>query len=340
MLLSFLLLHPGEATGAAREGLSLWLNTLLPTLLPFLITTGILLRIGVPFSCPDLIRRLSRVLFGLSPSGLYCLMLGLLCGYPMGAKLTSDFYDNGRISKCEAEYLLAISCNPSPAFLINYLAMEMLSGQIPIKQILTLTLMADLLCMVFFRFVVYGRTPTVPTGRSTCRPDRSISITSHHPLRDLFTKKETSTDPATLQGTTFGYDKSPGKLCPSEQSSPGAIVDVSIMNGFETITRLGGYILLFSILCAMLGHYWPFGDDALIVLSGFVELTSGLNRVAGSLFPLKTRFLLSMVMSCTGGLCVLFQTRSVLSRDLGILPYVSAKLFQGITLAIWILFLF
>ena len=42
-LLIFLLKFPEESLFAARDGMKLWLNTLIPTLLPFLILTGILL---------------------------------------------------------------------------------------------------------------------------------------------------------------------------------------------------------------------------------------------------------------------------------------------------------
>ena len=42
LLLVFLLLHPGEGLASARAGMTLWLNTLLPTLLPFMILTGVL----------------------------------------------------------------------------------------------------------------------------------------------------------------------------------------------------------------------------------------------------------------------------------------------------------
>lgn len=34
----------------------------------------------------------------------------------------------------------------------------------------------------------------------------------------------------------------------SKQTSKGNLLDTSIMNGFEIITQLGGYIILFSIL--------------------------------------------------------------------------------------------
>ena len=44
-LLEFLLMHPAESLVCAKAGMTLWLNTLIPTLLPFIILTGILTRI-------------------------------------------------------------------------------------------------------------------------------------------------------------------------------------------------------------------------------------------------------------------------------------------------------
>ena len=54
--------------------------------------------------------------FGISPSGAYALLLGLLCGYPMGTKITSDLYGCGRINRREAEYLLTFTNHASPVF--------------------------------------------------------------------------------------------------------------------------------------------------------------------------------------------------------------------------------
>ena len=48
-LLLFLLVHPEEALLSAKDGMSLWLNVMIPTLLPFLILTGILLKTGNSF---------------------------------------------------------------------------------------------------------------------------------------------------------------------------------------------------------------------------------------------------------------------------------------------------
>ena len=113
-LLFFLLLHPAEALPAARDGLTLWLNVMIPALLPFLILTGILLKTGNIRKLLNPAAPLTKKLLGLSPAGTYVFLLGLLCGYPMGAKLAHDLYINQQISRREGEYLLSFSCNASP----------------------------------------------------------------------------------------------------------------------------------------------------------------------------------------------------------------------------------
>ena len=220
-LLLFLLFHPKEALTGVKNGLGLWLNIMIPTLLPFLILTGALLKTGN-------IRKLLKpsaffwkTFFGLSPAGAYVLILGLLCGYPMGAKLAHDLYIDQQISRREGEYLLTFSCNASPAFIISYLSGILLKNKISAVQMILTFLAADLFCMLFFRFVVY-RGHTVD---SVCANK---------------IKKETY-----------------------QQDSIGVILDVSIMSGFETITRLGGlysplltdtrqYQLLLAISCTKL----------------------------------------------------------------------------------------
>ena len=151
-LLLFLLVHPEEALLSAKDGMSLWLNVMIPTLLPFLILTGILLKTG---NIPQLLEPLApfwKHFFGISPAGAYVLILGFLCGYPMGAKLAHDLYINHQISQREGEYLLTFSCNASPAFIFSYLSQNILEGKIPPHSLLLILLSADFVCMLSFVF--------------------------------------------------------------------------------------------------------------------------------------------------------------------------------------------
>ena len=261
-LLLFLLFHPKEALTGVKNGLGLWLNIMIPTLLPFLILTGALLKTGN-------IRKLLKpsaffwkTFFGLSPAGAYVLILGLLCGYPMGAKLAHDLYIDQQIS---------------------YLSGILLKNKISAVQMILTFLAADLFCMLFFRFVVY-RGHTVD----------SVCVNK--------IKKETY-----------------------QQDSIGVILDVSIMDGFETITRLGGYILLFSLILASISFYWPFHAQSCMLFTAPLELTTGLKQIAGAPLPWKSRYLASMLLTSFGGFCVMAQTKSVLENSLSLIPYAISK---------------
>lgn len=294
ILLTFLLRFPAEALSAAREGLSLWLNTLLPTLLPFLILTGILLHTDGIEKALKPFARLWKLFLGLTPNGAYAFFLGVLCGCPMGAKTAADLYSRQKISRREAEYLLTFSCTPSPAFLLNYLAVTCLGGKTPSWRILGVLLTSSIACMIFFRFVVYKNQTTESFEKKS-------------------SKKETS------------------------PSSQGAIVDVSIMNGFETITRLGGYILLFSLVSALIGHYWPFSNLSGCLLLAATEITTGIYQLSILKLPYELLYLASMCAASFGGLCILAQTKSVLNGQLSVLPYLASRFLCALCTALLII---
>ena len=304
MLLFFFIRYPEEALNASRQGMQLWLNTLIPTLLPFIILTSILIKTNLIDKMFQPFHKFWRILLGLSPMGVYAFFTGLLCGYPMGAKITSDLYSHGKIPRREAHYLLTFANNASPAFIINYLYITCLKKQIPLEKILGILVLSMILCMLFFRFVIFKNDtisePTFNPKQLKILSQKSLQAASSN---NMNLKKETST-----------------------ASSFGTIIDVSIMNGFETITRLGGYILLFSLVCAVINHYSFFSQKIQLLLSGSAELTTGLHLLALSNMPFPFKCAASLGFTAFGGFSILAQTRSVVDKQLSITPYICAKL--------------
>lgn len=298
LLLIFLLRHPQEALTASREGMSLWLNTLLPTLLPFFILTGVLIRTGTAEKLTSPAGVLWKTCLGISPSGAYAVILGMLCGYPMGAKITADMYRHGKIGQREAEYLLTFTNHASPVFINTYLIHVCLKDQVNSVKIYLILFLSSFLTMLFFRFAVYKNKTTTEINFST------------------------------------------SKMEPSASGSLGTLLDTSIMNGFETITRLGGYILLFSILSACLRYYWKFSTLPGYLFLSSLELTTGLHLIAESPFSLNIKCLSAVSSAAFGGICILAQTKSVLHRDLSILPYLCAKCLNTCIAAILVLVFF
>ena len=295
ILLIYALTHTDSAMEAAREGMNLWLNTLIPTLLPFIILTGILLKTEMIEKILTPLRAPLQHLFGLTPCGGYALFAGLLCGYPMGAKITSDLYRQKKISLRESNYLMTFSNNASPGFLMGYLYLSCLKKSFLLWQILFPLFLGNLFVMLFFRFLVfqnhtYDELPVLP-------------------------KKETS--------SASGYD---------------AFVDVSIMNGFETMARLGGYILIFSLAEALLRDCLPSSNNICYLLSGSMELTNGLHRIAASSMHPRTKHLYSMLLTSFGGFCITAQTKSVCDPHVSMKYYFSAKCINALITAVFILF--
>lgn len=122
--LLLLLAQPAWALTGARKGLLLWANVVLPTLLPFMICSGMIVALnGVPLLTKPFSPFLSGFM-GLSQPGSFVFITGLLCGYPMGARMDSRFLEEGRIGLREARMLLAFSNHPSPMFVLGYLCIQ------------------------------------------------------------------------------------------------------------------------------------------------------------------------------------------------------------------------
>ena len=121
-LFIYLLFSPGEAVRASAKGVDLWFHTVLPALLPFIILSGILVRSGILLPIFRKADKIFRIFPGLSGAGVYALLLGIFCGFPMGAKITAELLREGSVSFREAKLLLQVSNHVSPAFLLGYAA--------------------------------------------------------------------------------------------------------------------------------------------------------------------------------------------------------------------------
>ena len=116
-----MLLFPQAAFQGASLGVLLWFHTVLPTLLPFLIISNLLIHTGA-------INMISRILapilcrfFRVSPYGAFVILIGFLCGCPMGSKVAADLLKKDGISEREARYLLSFCNNTSPMFIVSYI---------------------------------------------------------------------------------------------------------------------------------------------------------------------------------------------------------------------------
>ena len=174
-----MLSFPQTVFTGASYGLVLWFRHVLPTLLPYMILINVLIctpalhwicRITSTFLCP---------LLGTSYYGTFAVLTGFLCGYPMGAKTTSDLLNVNKISRSEASYLLSFCNNTSPAFILSYVVAQNMKERnlcIPFFLILTFTpLMLSFIFRLFYRLPESSCSFPQVTPGSFSNPSESIS---------------------------------------------------------------------------------------------------------------------------------------------------------------------
>lgn len=118
------------------------------------------------------------------------------------------------------------------------------------------------------------------------------------------------------------------------------LIDAGIMNGFETLAKLGGYIMLFAIL-AQMTTLLPIENTYLrCILIGFTEITNGISQTAHAGLDFASSYPLMMAYTAFGGLSGIAQTASMV-KDTGfsLKPYLKMKLAgTGITFLLALLF--
>lgn len=119
-LFCFLLFFPKETLDSSRTGILLWFDSLLPTLLPFLILSQLLLKTSLLDSLQKVLSPIFRKIFRCSSHGIFCMICGFLCGYPVGARLIALQIQDRKLTLREGQYLLSFCNNVSPIFCISY----------------------------------------------------------------------------------------------------------------------------------------------------------------------------------------------------------------------------
>lgn len=117
--LAMLLRRADVATACMREGLSLCAHTVVPSLFPFLVLTELLVMSGAGELLGTPLVRILGPISGLSRTGSTAFALGLVCGFPTGARCAILSYERGMIGQTECEHIIACASIPSSAFLIG-----------------------------------------------------------------------------------------------------------------------------------------------------------------------------------------------------------------------------
>lgn len=101
-----------------QNALNMFLSSVFPTMFPFYVLTSVFLSSALLPKISKVFTPIAR-LYKLPSEVVSAILLGMLCGFPVGAKVTCDLYQNNLITKKQASLLASFTNNAGPVYVIT-----------------------------------------------------------------------------------------------------------------------------------------------------------------------------------------------------------------------------
>ena len=299
---------------AASNGLTLWTTCVVPSLFPFFVITNLLSYTKVVTILGRILDKFMKPLFNVSGIGSFAFIMGLISGYPVGAKIVADFREKNLVTKEEGERLLAFTNNSGPLFILSSIGISLFGDT---KTGLLLLCTHVLSCITVG--IILGRFSNKSINEFNYQSNNSIVQNNNVSLKNL-----------------------------------GEVLGNSINNAISTILLIGGFVVIFSVIISILNSTYALdflssflnpilsllGFDLNFskpLLSGIIELTNGVKSVSTiHIKAISQNIVLCAFLLGFGGFSVLLQVFSIVAKtDLSMKKYFWGKLLQGIIASIY-----
>lgn len=312
ILIAGIILFPNESITAAKSGFSIWIDTLIPSLLPFIIAANLIVKLKFVDIIGLVVNPLTRKLFNVSGKSSLVFAISTVSGYPVGAKLASELRQNNEISKYEAQRLVSFCSTSGPLFIVGAVAIGMFNNSSIGYLMLFCHYLSALTVGILFKN--YGR--------------ESIKDTSKN-LKSEVTKIVT--------------------MRKNENKGFFVLFGDAVFNGVNTILMVGGFVIVFSVVFKILSIFNVINLVASVIyiplssfgfskelctsfISGLFEITIGCNQISTVInIPEIIRVSLCSFIIAFSGLSILAQCCSFLSQtDINTTTYIFSKFLHGL----------
>ena len=305
---------------ATKNGLLLWVNSVVPALFPFFIATELLSYTNIVQKFERLLTPIMRPLFNVPGAGAYAFIMGIISGYPIGAKIVTHFRENNICTKEECERLLSFTNNSGPLFIIGTVGLSMFfNSEIGILLFIT-HFLGCITVGILFRFWKNKSYKTNFENRKKLHSSSDIKFNS------------------TSSRNTASF------------SNLGEIISKSITSAISSILMIGGFVVLFSVVLSIFNNTGLLNlfsslispvlnlfrinnaDFSIGFSSGLLELTNGLKIITSIPYRnISVNIIISAFLMGFGGISILLQVFGIISKtDISIKPYIIGKLLHGI----------
>ena len=292
-------LFPKECVAAARTGLELCGNVIVPSLFPFFVLSSLVVDLGLAGYIGRALEGVMRPLFRVSGSCASALALGFVGGYPVGAQTAISLYRQGMCTRIEAQRLLAFCNNSGPAFILGVVGAGIFADSKVGMLLYLVHMFSSCLVGVLFRF--YG--PKEENGARKSAPTFQAKR-----FTAAFTQAVTGAMSSTLNICAF----------------------VIFFTVILRLLALSGILAaLAACLSRLLGPFGMTESWSQKLLIGLIELTSGVSGLTQG-GALAGQVSMAAFMLGWAGLSIHCQTLTFLS-DSGLSPgtYLVGKLLHG-----------
>lgn len=296
LIVIFCILFPESMIESAKNGITLWWKVILPSLFPFMILANLITKTALPRLFGKLLNPIMQFIFKLPGISSIAVFLGMVGGYPVGAKITADLRRSNNISESAANHLIKFTNNSGPLFITGAIGIGLYNS----TKIGTLLLITHYLASLLTGLLL--RSNNKDTNKTQ---DVEFEIIT---LSKLGNTLNEAVKDAILSVVTVG----------------GFIVLFSIIS---TILLETGAILAISKIV------FPTLDKTVSysIITGILEVTNGVNLLSTASLPLKQKLVFTAFLIGFGGFSIHAQTISVIAKtDIKISSYLIGKTIQGI----------
>ena len=290
---------------ATSNGLKLWANNVVPSLFPFFVAVELLSNTNVVYYLSKFLDKFMKPLFNVPGVGAFPFIMGLISGYPVGAKIVSNLYDNGSCTKDEAERLLCFTNNSGPLFIMGTVGISFY-GNSTIGLILLFThILASITVGIILGLLSRKKGNNYPRSNSKLTKKQDIKISN--------------------LGEVLG------------NSILNSIKTILIIGGFVTIFSVIISILqrtkILVIFSSIIANLFGFEQDLVLgFFTGLIEFTNGLSMISKvHIKEISTNIILSSFILGFGGISITLQVLSIIAKSkLSIKKYIFGKFLHGL----------
>ena len=296
--MAVLLWQNETASAAVRQGLALCARSVIPSLFPFFVVVSF--AVGCGFF--TVLRRLGL------PVGAAVFLMGIVGGYPVGARTVGELYRGGGLARERAETLLTFCNNAGPSFIFAIAGVGVFGSQ--------KTGLALYVIHILSALAAGGLLGGLRSVRSASKPNR---FDMKHGSNDMKTARCDMKSAGNCTKTVGNGAKLPALFVSCVGSAAAAMVNIC------------AFVIFFLVVMALVRQAWPATPPLAL---GLLELTGGVTSLEAS----PAGFCMAAALLGWGGVSVHCQTAAVL-EDTGISlrRYLLAKALQAVVSALFAL---